>query len=122
MKTNKREILIYYNPESRSDRLTLAYAKSVSPHVRSYAYGQTPSTETSWRTIMEALNCHPKDLLNKAHPYYQDHIKGREFDEESWVKILRFNPEIIKSPIAMSGRKAVVCTTPSDVYRLVEKS
>lgn len=122
MKTNKREILIYYNPESRSDRLTLAYAKSVSPHVRSYAYGQTPSTETSWRTIMEALNCHPKDLLNKAHPYYQHHIKGREFDEESWVKILRFNPEIIKSPIAMSGRKAVLCNTPSDVYRLVEKS
>ena len=120
MKTHQREILIYYHPEERSDRQTLAVAKSVSSHVRSYAYGQTPSTETSWKSIMQALDCHPKDLLNKAHPYYQSHIKGREFDDASWVKILRFNPDIIKSPIAMRGRKAVVCTTPSDVYRLID--
>ncbi len=120
MKTHQREILLYYHPEERSDRQTLAVAKSVSSHVRSYAYGQTPSTETSWKSIMQALDCHPKDLLNKAHPYYQSHIKGREFDNASWVKILRFNPDIIKSPIAMRGRKAVVCTTPSDVYRLID--
>jgi len=119
MKTNQREILIYYHPEERSDRQTVAAAKSMSKHVRTYAYGQTPSTETSWKGIMQALDCHPKDLLNKAHPYYQHHIKGREFDDESWVKILRFNPGIIRSPIAIRGKRAVVCHSPSDVYRLV---
>lgn len=118
MKTHQREILIYYNPENRADRQTVAIAKSVSSHVRTYAYGQTPSTETSWKRILQALECHPKDLLNKAHPYYQMHIRGREFDDESWVKILRFNPDIIRLPIAMSGKKAVACKTPSDVYRL----
>ena len=118
MKTHQREILIYYNPENRADRQTVAIAQSVSSHVRSYAYGRTPSTETSWKRILQALECHPKDLLNKAHPYYQMHIRGREFDDESWIKILRFNPDLIRSPIAMRGRKAVVCKTPSDVYRL----
>ena len=122
MKTNKREILIYYNPDSRSDRQTVAYAKSLAKYVRTYAYGQTPSTETSWKIIIQALKIHPKDLLNKTHPYYQDHIKGRDFDDESWVKILRFNPEIIRSPIAMRGKKAIMCTTPTDIYRLISTS
>ncbi len=119
MKTSTREILLYYHPERSSDRQTLAIAKSISPFVRSYAYGKTPSTETSWKNIIARLDCHPKDLLNKAHPYYQLHIKGREFDDESWVKILRFNPDIIRSPIAMRGRRAILCNSPSDMYRLI---
>ena len=121
MKTHNREILIYFRPENRSDRQMLAMARGISSHVRSFAYGQTPSTETSWKGIMQALDCHPKDLLDKSHPYYQQHIKGTEFDEESWVKILRFNPEIIRVPIAMSGRRAILCNIPSDIHRLFEK-
>lgn len=119
MKTHHREILIYYHPEQRSDRQTVAVAKSMSSHVRTFAYGQTPSTETSWKRILAALDRHPKELLDKSHPYYQTHIRGREFDDESWVKILRFNPNLIRSPIAMRGRKVIFCETPSDVHRLV---
>jgi len=118
MKTHDREILIYYNPDSRSHRLTVAYAKTVSNHVKAYAFGQTPSTETSWRSIIEALNLHPKELMNKAHPYYQLHIRGREFEDENWATILRRNPQIIKAPIAIRGRKVILCITPTDVYRL----
>ena len=99
MKTHRRELLLYYHPESSADRQTLAMAQGMSMHVRSFA----------------------KDLLNKAHPYYKSHIKGREFDEESWVKILRFNPDMIRVPIAISGRKAILCNTPSDINRLFEK-
>lgn len=110
--------MIYYNPESRSDRSTVAYAKSMGLHIKSYAYGQTPSTETSWRRIVHALGRDPKELLNKAHPYYKEHIKGREFDEEGWIKVLRHNPAIMRSPIALSGNRVIVCETPSDVYKL----
>lgn len=119
MKKNTREILIYYDPRRRNDRQTIAMARGLSVHVRSYAYGQTPSTETGWKGILNALDCHPKDLLDKSHPYYQLHIRGREFDDESWIKILRFNPDIIRSPIAMRGRHAVFCNSPSDIHRLV---
>ena len=119
MKTHTREILIYYHPDSPLHRRTVAIARSLSKHVRTFAYGKTPSTETSWKSIMSSLDCHPKDLLDKSHPYYQMHIRGREFDEESWVKILRFNPDLIKGPIAMRGRRAILCNSPSDVYRVI---
>ena len=106
MRTHRREIMIYYNPESSSDRKTVAHAQSFSKHIKSYAFGQTPSTGTSWHQIINALGKHPKELLNKAHPYYQKHIRGREFDEESWIKVIRRNPDILKAPIAVRGRRA----------------
>jgi arsenate reductase (glutaredoxin) len=118
MKTHPREILIYYNSESSSDRKTLAYAESTGFKVRSYCHNNSPSTTTSWKTILESLNKHPKEIMNKAHPYYQANIKGRDFDMDDWVQIIKKNPQILKSPIAMKGQKAVICTTPSDIYRL----
>lgn len=118
MKTHQREIMIYYNPESSSDRKTVAYARGVVPHLKTYAFHQTPSTGASWQHIIEALGLHPKELLNKAHPYYQQHIRGREFDEESWIKVLRYNPDLIKAPIAMRGGRAILCCTPTDIFRL----
>ena len=121
MKTNNREILLYYNPESNSDRQTLAYAQSVVPHIKSYAFDKTPSSGTSWQQILIALNIHPKEILNKANPYYQAHIRGRDFDDESWIKVIRYNPYLIKAPIAVRGNRAVLCATPTDIYKLTEQ-
>lgn len=121
MKTHQREIMIYYNPESNSDRKTVAHAQSLSPHLKTYSFGQTPSTGYSWQMILKSLDLHPKEILNKAHPYYQAHIRGREFDKESWLKILKYNPDLIKAPIAIRGRRAVLCTNPTDVYKLIEQ-
>jgi arsenate reductase len=68
------------------------------------------------------LGIHPKELLNKAHPYYREHIKGREFDNESWLKVLQYNPDLIKAPIAIRGKKAILCLNSTDIHRLVESS
>lgn len=123
MKTHRREIQIYYNPESNYHRKTLAYAKSMARHVKSYAFHQTPSTGTSWQQIMKALDLEdPKILLNKADPYYQEHLRGRDFSEECWIKILQKNTHLIKFPIAMRGNRAIVCQRPKDIYKLIEEN
>ncbi len=120
MKTHPREILIYYNPDSSSDRKTVAFAKSISRHVRAYAYSQAPSSPTSWQQILKAVGLHPKELLNKAHPYYQAHIRGRDFDEECWVKIIMRNPDLLKAPIAIRGSRAIQCCAPADIFKLTD--
>jgi len=121
MKTHAREIQIYYNPESSTHRSTIAYAKSVARHIKSYAFHQTPSTGTSWQQIIKALDLEdPKMLLNKADPYYQEHLRGRDFSEECWIKIIQKNPDLIKAPIAMRGNRAIICSTPTDIYKLTE--
>ena len=120
MRTNQRELLIYYNPESGAHRRTIAYAQSVCRHVRTYSFAQAPSTETSWQQILDALNVDPKDLLNKAHPYYQAHIRGRDFDLDSWIKVIQNNPDLLKAPIAIRGRRAILCHNATDILQLVE--
>ena len=118
MKTHQREILIYYNPESSNDKKTVAHAQGLAAHVRTFAFDKAPSNGTSWKQIVHSLDMHPKELLNKAHPYYQEHIRGREFNDEDWLNILKFNPGILKAPIAMRGKKAVLCQSATDIYKL----
>lgn len=121
MKTHQREILIYYNPSSSTGRKTIAYAQGAGLHVKSYAFSRSPSNGTSWKQILQALDVHPRELMNKAHPYYQQHIRGRDFDDESWIKVIQHNPDLIKSPIAVRGQKAILCQTPTDIYKLANQ-
>lgn len=121
MKTNERELLVYYNPESSAHRRTVAYAQTLSRYVRAFSFDQAPSTETSWQQIIHALNLDPKELLNKAHPYYQEHIRGREFDEKDWIKVIQNNPDILKAPIAIRGKRAILCLNATDILQLIEK-
>ena len=118
MKTNHREILIYYNPDSSNDKKTVAHAQGLVSHVRTYSFEKAPSNGTSWRQIIRSLNLHPKDLMNKAHPYYQENIRGREFDDEDWLNVIKYNPGILRAPIAIRGQKAILCTSATDVYKL----
>ena len=53
MRTNNREILIYYNPESDSDRKMVAHAQGMSTHIRTFSHAKSPSTGTSWQMICD---------------------------------------------------------------------
>jgi arsenate reductase len=121
MKTHHREILIYYNPESNKDRRTVAHAMGLAKHIKPYSFHSAPSTGMSWSMIISALNVHPKELLDKSKAYYQEHIRGREFDEEGWLNIIRRNPDLIKAPIAVRGTRAVLCIQPTEIYKLTEQ-
>lgn len=118
MKTNPREILLYYNPSSSSDRKTVAFAKSMSPHVRTFSHNQANCTSTQWKGIIDKLNITPKGLFNKAHPEYQSNLRGKEFDEEGWLDVIKNNPGLLRSPIAIKGSRAVMCDSPTDILRL----
>ena len=118
MKTNDREILLYFDPQSSPHKKTVAYAKSMVSHVQTYAFAQTPSTGVSWRQILKSMNKHPKELLNKALPEYQKTIKGREFTMEGWLKVLQYNTHLLKAPIAVRGNRAILCESPTDIFKL----
>jgi arsenate reductase (glutaredoxin) len=118
MKTNPREILIYYNPTSSSDRKTVAYAKSISPFIKSYAHSSANCTSTIWHQLLIQLNMDAKSLFNKALPEYQQKLKGCEFDEEGWLNVLKRNPHLMRAPIAIRGNRAILCESPTDILRL----
>jgi arsenate reductase len=73
---------------------------------------------TGWRSILDKLKLRPKDLLNRAHPDYQNKIAGKTWDDEGWLNILIRNPHLLKAPIAIKREKAVLCISPNDILRL----
>lgn len=120
MIVDEREILIYYNPDSNSDLKTVAFAQSITPFVKSYTYEQAPLGNLRWEQILQHIGMPVKEMLDKSNPYYQENIRGHEFDDEGWIKILRHNPELIKAPIAIRGDKVILCCSPKDIYKLTE--
>ncbi len=118
MKTNDREILVLYN-DGVVGRKVIALALSLSPHVKSFTFKEMGSSETQWSCLLHTLQLTPKDLMDKSSPYYQSQIRGRDFDEESWLSILCRSPELIRAPIVLRGSRAIVCAVPTDIYRLI---
>lgn len=88
--------MLYYDSNSSPHKKTVAYAKSMVSHVLTFDFSDTPSTGLSWRQILISMNKHPKELLNKALPEYQNHIRGREFTMEGWLKILQYKTHLFK--------------------------
>lgn len=118
MRTHSNEILVFYNPNSSRARKVLALARTLSQNIKEVEYHKTPLTTTIWQQLLFSLNLRPKDLMNRAHPYYQENIRGRDFNVEGWLRILMKNPDIIKAPIVVKGSKAILCNNPTDIYRL----
>lgn len=118
MKTHRREILIYFNPQSSKDRRTVAHAQSLAPYIRTFSFDKAPSTGTSWQQILQALDVHPKELLDKSNPYYQQNIRGKKFNEQDWLNVIMHNPSLLRAPIAIRGNKAVLCSNATDIYKL----
>lgn len=118
MKSHPSELFFYYNPSHAVDKQMRAYARSIAKHINEINIEKEPITLTGWRSILEKLKLRAKDLLNRAHPDYQEKIAGKTWDDESWLLILSKYPHLIKAPIAIKKNKAVLCTTPNRVLDL----
>lgn len=121
MKTQDNEMLIYFQPDSSVGKKTLAYAQTLVKHVRSFSMEKNPLTPTLMKSLLYKLEVDPKSILNKADPYYQANIRGRDFTMESWLNILVNNPQLIKAPIVFWGEKAMLVENPTDIYGLLRE-
>ena len=121
MEHHPNEMWLFYDSESSSHRKTRALAKSITKHTNEISFRHNKLSKLRWLEIINLLELRPKDLLNKANKKYQEDLAGHDFDDDSWLEILRNNPCMIKGPIAIMNHKAVLCITPKDIYKLVEE-
>ncbi len=117
---NAKELTLVYDSTTTEGRKALAYAHSLAPKVNKQDVSAVSLSTTFVRQVLKQLNLRPKDLLNRAHPYYQQHLRGRDLDSEGWLNVLTHNPGLLKAPIALQGDRAVLCEPASTIYKLVE--
>lgn len=118
MHYDKEELTLVYNKDNEKDKKTLAYAKTISKMINKQELHSVNISSTLFRMILIALGNEPKKVINKAMPFYQSHVRGKSFTPAEWLSILKAHPELLKGPIAFYRNKAVVCNTPTDIYKV----
>ena len=64
------------------------------------------------------LNLDPSELINQVHPYYSLKVEGNSFTMDGWLNVLLNTPTLLKGPIAISKKKAVLCSNSTDILKL----
>ena len=119
MRIHQNELMLYFDPTRSVSKKTLAYASSISSSINMVEYGKEHFTPTCWRQILQMLDMEPKQIVNKANSYYQEHLRGRNFSKDDWINILTHHPDLIRGTIAIRGNRAVFIDNPTDVLRLL---
>lgn len=117
---NTKELTLVYDSTTNEGRKALAYAYSLATKVNRQDVSEVSLSTTFVRQVLKQLNLRPKDLLNRAHPYYQNNLRGRDLDTEGWLQVLAHNPLLLKAPIALQGNRAVLCEPASLIYTITE--
>jgi len=116
--TKSDEISILYNPDCSKSKKVYAYARSIANKVSFMEFSSSRKTATQWKQILISLGLKPKDILDKSKPYYQENLRGREFEDRDWLNVVINNPNLIRSPIALRAGKAMLLDNPTDIYYL----
>ena len=120
MEQHPNEMWFLYNSTISSHKITKAHALSITENINEYCVNHNRLSKLRWVEILQMLGLKAKDLLNKAYPKYQKEMAGHDFDEDSWLEILHYNPDLLKGPIAIMNKRAILCIKPKDIYKLSE--
>ncbi len=116
--TSRRLITIYYHPDSIRAKKAIAFAKAEGLELQEIDILKTTLTGTQIVEIADRLNIEVRDLVNQDHPVYRAIYEPADLSSEDWIKLIRRHPEIMKQPIAISGRRTVLVETPSDIIKI----
>lgn len=113
-----RELYLVYNPDSEPGKKALALAFSVNSAVHEINIMEKVITPLHWKEIIGLLDVHPSSLLNKDHPDYSRLIAGKDFSEADYLEVIFRNPQLVKGPIGILHKKAVICEDPNAILQL----
>lgn len=111
---------IYHNPRCRKSRAGLEYLQSKTKDFTVVEYLKNPLTKEILNTLLMKLNKKPQDMVRTQEEYYKKELKGQQFNEDEWVKILIENPKLLKRPIVVKGNKAVWADPPQEIEQLLK--
>ena len=100
-------ITIYHNNRCKKSRAGLEFLKSKTDDFTVVEYLKNPLTEEEFSKILMKLNKKPQEMIRTQEAVYKQNFKGKEFNDEEWIKIIIENPKLIKRPIVVKDNKAV---------------
>jgi arsenate reductase-like glutaredoxin family protein len=115
------ELKLYYHPDNRIAKQSIAVAEATKAEKVLINLAEVKLTETQWAEISRLLDKDPSELINTDHPFVKEKLSEHpELDENQALKILVHDPQVLKHPIAMRGKKVIEVKGINDIMKLQE--
>ena len=110
---------IYHNPRCKKSREGLQFIKDKGLDAEIIDYIKNPISEKELKEIVMKLGKKPFEIVRTQEEYYRKNLKGMNFTDEEWIKILSENPKLIQRPIVVEKHKAVIAQPPENINQLL---
>ena len=118
MYLTKNDLTIICNSNHYQSRQTLSLAKSLARKINVQDITNERISMSLFCFLMSQDHLSPKQLVNRADPYYQNNLKKTEYSVESWFYILKNRPSIFINPIVAYHDRVSICLTPNDILKI----
>jgi len=112
-------LTIYHNPKCKKSREGLKYLQTKGIALEVVNYINNGISEQELKDIIKKLNLGPSDIVRKQEDLYRKELKGKNFTDIEWIRILVENPKLIQRPIVVARYKAVIAQPPDKVEELL---
>ena len=112
-------IVIYHNPECKITRKCLKILETQKLDQSNIRHKDLAVSSEKLNEILELLNYKPTDIIKKGHYLWISLLKYLKFTDKEWLDILIEYPSLMKSPIIISGNKAVIGRPPEHILDIL---
>jgi len=111
---------IYHNPQCKKSRAGLKFLQESGRIFDVVEYIKHPLTEKEVERLLVKLNKKPEEIFRTQEVYYKQNLKGKNFGDHEWIRILLQNPKLLQRPIVETNHKAVIGDTLENIETLLK--
>jgi arsenate reductase len=99
---------IYHNPQCKKSRAGLNYLLGKTQKIEIIEYLKKKLTVRELEKLLVKLNKKPVEMIRIREEYYKKNLKGKNFTDHEWIRIIAENPKLLIRPVVEADYKAVV--------------
>jgi arsenate reductase len=99
---------IYHNPQCKKSRAGLLYLQGKKLKIEIIEYLKNPLTDKELEKLLVKLNKKPFEIIRNQEEYYKKNLRGKNFSEHEWIRIITENPRLLQRPVVEVDYKAVI--------------
>jgi arsenate reductase (glutaredoxin) len=103
---------IYHNPRCSKSRAGLNYLQEKGIEFETIEYLKEKFTSDELKHVLMLLNKKPEEMIRTHEEMYKKELKGKNFTDDEWIKIMVENPKLIHRPIVLGKHKGVWAQPP----------
>lgn len=112
-------IKIYHNPRCSKSRETLNILRENGKNPEVIEYLKEMPSEKEIAQVLAILGLKPLDIVRKGETLFKEKFKGKNFEDQEWIRIIHDNPTLLERPIVVDGVRAVIGRPPENVNKLL---